>query len=47
MKTASPQTRLKRLPALLEFDEEGKFSGVSIFKPTRQKSRTRAGRRAK
>ena len=35
--------RLKRVPALLEFDEEGRFSGVSIFKPTRKKSRTRAG----
>ena len=29
--------RLKRFPVLLECDEDGKFAGVTIFKPTRGK----------
>ena len=31
--------RLKRFPVLLESDEDGRFAGVTIFKPTGEKSR--------
>jgi hypothetical protein len=32
------RARLKRFPVLLECDEDGKFAGVTIFKPTRGKA---------
>ena len=32
------RARLKRFPVLLECDEDGKFAGVTIFKPVREKA---------
>ena len=32
------RARLKRFPVLLESDEDGKFAGVTIFKPTGEKA---------
>ena len=32
------RAQLKRFPVLLESDEDGKFAGVTIFKPTSEKA---------
>ena len=38
------RAQLKRFPVLLESDEDGQFAGVTIFKPTRGKSESAAGK---